>query len=79
MYMHELESVMKLLVTKQVLPSDKPLAQIRSVTDMAQFLLFPFTKLYLPQEIERDSSSQNSQAKRVDVTSQISHNLSNRS
>ena len=45
-HFYEMEALMKILVTKQVLPSDKPLAQIRTITDMAQYLLFPFMRMF---------------------------------
>jgi len=76
---------MKLLVTKEVLPASTSINHIRCFEDMAKYLLFPFMQLFIPatgNELANldDSSDASSHHEGVyEVSSQISHNLSNAS
>lgn len=78
---------MKILMTKEVLPASKPISHIRSFSDVCRYILFPFMKLYVPKDTHEDQSAEsrvptlsNSQKfnnLKQEVSSQISHNLSN--
>jgi hypothetical protein len=52
LYFYELESLMKVLMTKEVLPPYVSISHIRSFEDMCKYLIFPFMQLYIPHENE---------------------------
>ena len=56
LYFNELESIMKILMAKEVLPASRPISHIRSFEHVCQYLLFPFMKLYMPKESHEDQS-----------------------
>lgn len=78
LYYHELQSIMQLLVAKDVLPAYKQIKTIRCFEDVCKFLLFPFMQLFIPKGNGQDDSY-GEQSSVNEVNSQISHTLSNAS
>ena len=81
LYYYELDSLMKLLMTKEVLPQCTSINHIRCFEDMAKYLLFPFMQLFIPATGNEMANLEESSevSSHHEVSSQISHNLSNAS
>ena len=82
LHLCELESILKILVIKDVLPSYVTLSHIRSFKDLCKYLLFPFLHVITPHDasqLKGEGSSIDCSCSQKDMTSLKSHNMSNNS
>jgi hypothetical protein len=74
-------AIFKVLVTQEVLPSYMLMKHIRTFEDICRYILFPFLQLFIPKYDISNSEVRDIEIKdsNDEISSQISHNLSNHS
>ena len=55
LYQYELESLLKILNVKDVLPPYITISHIRTFSEMCKYLIFPFMQLFVPGETDSAS------------------------
>jgi len=58
LHQFELESLMKVLAIKEVLPPYVTVSHIRTCEDMCKYLLFPFMQLFIPPSIQDQEATE---------------------